>query len=133
MNRRFLAYVIVFSILFADGCGCQQTDYSELPSPDGRYVAIEREEDCGATTPFGTGISIQSRHPRLGMRWLGFPSKRVFLADVALRNTRVRWLDNQNLEIVCTGCEKYGVAERVDAWRDVKVHFDVGKAKKGEY
>jgi hypothetical protein len=38
-----------------------------------------------------------------------------------------------NLEIVCTACEKYGVAERVDERRDVKVHFDVGKAQNSEY
>jgi hypothetical protein len=120
-------------MLFMGGCGSQQTDYRELRSPDGRYVVIEREEDWGATTPFGTDISIQSRHPRLGMRWLGFPSKRVFLADVGLRSTRVRWLGDHDLEIVCTDCERYGVAERVDAWRDIKVHFDVGKAKMGDY
>jgi hypothetical protein len=120
-------------MLSMDGCGCQQSNYSELDSPDGRYVIVEREENCGATDPFSAAISIQARHPRLGISWLDFPSKRVFLADVSHLDTRIRWLSNHDLEIVCTGCEKYGIAERADAWRDVKVHFDVGKAKMGEY
>ena len=115
------------------GCGCEQSDYKVWASPDGRYVVIGRESNCGATDPFGTSISVQSQHPRLNLAWLGFPSKRVFLADVRISNTRVRWIDNYDLEIVCTDCERYGVAERVNEWRDLRVHFDVGKATKGEY
>ena len=34
---------------------------------------------------------------------------------------------------ICTGCEKYGVATRVEEWRDVKIHFDVGNAPKGPF
>ena len=132
MIRKRLVCAAILSSLALGGC-CEQSDYKEVPSPDGRYVVIEREENCSALDPFGTAISIQSRQPRLGMAWLGFPNKRVFLADVRLSNTRVRWLDNYNVEIVCTYCERYGVAERVDEWRDLRMHFDVGKATKGEY
>jgi hypothetical protein len=113
------------------GCGCEQSAYHEVPSPDGQYVVVEKETNCGATDPFGTAISIRSRQPRLGMSWLGYPSKRVFLADVSLRKTRVTWLNARDLEIVCTDREKYGIAERVNGWRDVRVRFDVGKAGKG--
>lgn len=67
------------------------------------------------------------------MAWLGFSSKRLFLADVSLHSAHVKWLDNRNLEIRCTDCEKYGVAEEVDGWKDVKVKFEVGKAGKGIY
>lgn len=133
MTRKLLLSVTILSVLTLNGCGCEQSGYKESQSPDGKYLVIERETNCGATNPFGTAISVQSRQPRLGMAWLGFPNKRVFLADVSLRNTRVRWLDKRDVEIVCTGCEKYGVAERVQEWRDVRVHFDVGKAQKGEY
>ncbi len=133
MTRKLLLDVTILWVLVLGGCGCEQSDYKELPSPDGKYVVVERETNCGVTDPFGTAISVQSRQPRLGTAWLGFPNKRVFLADVSLRNTQVRWLDSRDLEIVCTDCERYGIAERVDEWRDVKVHFEVGKAKKGEY
>jgi hypothetical protein len=132
MIRKLLVCAAIVSSLVLGGC-CEQSDYKELASPDGRYVVIEREDNCGATDPFGTAISIQSRHPRLGVAWLGSPNRRVFLANVGLRNTRVRWLDNYNVEIVCTDCERYGVAERLDEWRDLRMHFDVGKATKGEY
>ncbi len=133
MTRTLLLAVTILLFLALDGCGCEQSGYKELLSPDGQYVVIERETNCGATDPFGTAISVRSRQPRLGMAWLGFPSKRVFLADVSLRNTRVTWLDSRDLEIVCTNCEKYGVAERVEGWRDIKVKFDVGKAGKGVF
>lgn len=133
MTRTLFLAVTILLLLALVGCGCEQSDYRELPSPDGQYVVIEKETNCGATDPFGTAISVRSRQPRLGVRWFRFPSKRVFLADVSLRNTRVAWLDNRNLEIVCTDCEKYGVAERVEEWRDIRVKFDVGKAGKGVF
>jgi len=131
MKRTALLVVTLVSFLIFQGCGCQQSGYKEVSSPDGQYVVIETETNCGATDPFGTAISIQSKQPRLGMGWLGYRSKRVFLADVGLRNTSVTWIDNRNLQIGCTDCEKYGIAERVEAWRDVKVKFNVGKAGKG--
>lgn len=131
MIRKLLVSTVIVWVLVLDGC-CEQTGYKELPSPDGQYVVIEKETNCGATVPFGTDILVQSRQPRLGMSWLGFPEKRVFSADVGLRNAQVKWLDNRNLEIVCTYCERYGAPERVDQWRDVRVHFDVSKAAKGE-
>jgi hypothetical protein len=133
MTRKLLLGVTILWVWVLGGCGCEQSDYKELLSPDGKYAVVARETNCGATDPFGTAISVQSRQPRMGTARLGFPNKRVFLADVSLRNTQIRWLDNHDLEIVCTDCERYGVAERVDGWRDVKVHFDIGKAKKGEY
>lgn len=133
MTRTLLLAGTISLFLALDGCSCEQSGYKELPSPDGQYVVIERETNCGATDPFGTAISIRYQQPRLGMAWLGFPSKRVFLADVSLRNTRVAWLDNRHVKIVCTGCEKYGVAERVEGWRDIKVEFDVGKAGIGVF
>jgi hypothetical protein len=131
--RTRLVLTAVVSLLALEGCGCQQSAYQEEFSPDGQYVAIEKETNCGATDPFGTEISIRSRQPRLGLALLGYPSKRVFLADVSLRDTHVSWLDSRHLAIVCTGCEKYGIAERVEAWGDVKVRFNVGKAGKGVY
>ena len=133
MTRKLLFAITICLFLTLAGCGCEQSGYNEAPSRDGQYVVIERETNCGATDPFGTAISVRFRQPRLGMAWLGFPSKRVFLADVSLRNIRVTWLDNRDLEIVCTDCEKYGVAERVEGWRDIKVKFDVGKAGKGVF
>lgn len=133
MIRTLLFPAMIVSLLALAGCGCQQSGYTEVPSPDGQYVVIERESNCGATDPFGTAISIQSRQPRLGMAWLGYPSKRVFLADVRMRNTSVAWVDNHDLKVGCTGCEKYGIAERVEAWRNLTVKFDVGKAGTGVF
>jgi hypothetical protein len=132
MTRALLSVVTILLVFGLNGCGCEQTGYKELPSPDGRYVVVERESNCGATDPFGTAISLRTRNSRLGISWLG-PRKRVFLADVSLHNTSVEWLDNGHLNIACTDCEKYGIAERVEGWRDVKINFDVGKAGKGVF
>lgn len=135
MTRSLISAALTALLVILGGCGCQQSAYRALPSPDQQYVVIEIETNCGATDPFGTAISIQSRQPRLGIQWLGFPSKRVFLADVSIKDTEVRWLDKRNLEIVCDDayCVKYGIAEMVRGWKDVKISFDIGQAKKGEY
>ena len=117
----------------AGGCHCLQTGYAEVKSPDGRYVAIERETNCGATDPFGTEVTIRAQEPRFGLAWFGHASKRIFLADVRLGDVHVKWTDGRNLEVACTGCEKYGVAKEVSAWRDVEVKFDVGTARKGVF
>lgn len=135
MIRALLASMVIVGILALGGCGCQQTGYKELLSPNGDYVAVERETDCGATEPYRTAISVRTQQPRSGVQWLGFPAKRVFLADVVLTDTHVQWLDDHDLEITCSDatCVKYGIVERVNAWRDVKIRFNVGKAKKGEF
>ncbi len=133
MSRALLLAATIALFLTLVGCGCSQSSYREEPSPDRQYLAVESETNCGATDPFGTEISVRSRQPRLGVSWLGYPNKRVFLANVSLSKTSVRWLDNRYLEIICTDCEKYGVAEKIEAWRDIKVKFDVGKAGKGVF
>jgi len=135
MSRTLLLPTTVVLLLVLGGCGCQQTGYKELLSPHGNYIAIERETDCGATEPYRTAISIRTAQPTLGAHWLGFAAKRVFLADVVLTDTDVQWLSDHDLKITCSDatCVKYGIVERVNAWRDVKIHFDVGKAKKGEF
>lgn len=135
MIRGLLASMAMAGILALGGCGCQQTGYKELLSPRGDYVAVERETNCGATEPYRTAISVRTLQPRLDAHWLGFTAKRVFLADVVLTDTHVQWLDDHDLEITCSDatCVNYGIVERVNAWRNVRIHFDVGKAKKGEF
>ncbi|HKW03244.1 MAG TPA: hypothetical protein VJN96_25685 [Vicinamibacterales bacterium] len=133
MRRQLSLWALCLVLTVSTACGCQQTAYKELASPNGGYVAVQRETNCGATDPFGTEISIRSREPRAGIALFGFATRRVFLADVALSRTRVTWLDTRTLEIVCTDCEKYGVAEMVATWREVTVKFDVGKAGKGVF
>ena len=89
MSRTLLLPATIVLLFVFGGCGCQQSAYKQLPSPDREYLVVERETDCGATNPFGTAISVRFDKPRLGMASLGFPSKRVFLADVALTDTKV--------------------------------------------
>ena len=133
MNRAPLPLLAVAVLTVTGGCRCIQTGYVELRSPDGRYVAVERETDCSATDPFATAITIRSRQARFGLAWLGHASRSIFLADVALHDVHVEWADSRNLKITCTGCEEYGVAEKVGAWRYVRVKFDVGAAPKGVF
>ena len=131
----FWLSIVTLPVLTGTGCSsCQQSDYKELASPDGRYMLIERELNCSALDPYRVTLSIQSRQPRLGVGWLGFPDKEVFAASVRISpNTQIRWLDNDNVEVSCTGCEKYGVATRIEEWRDLKIHFQVGNAQKGPF
>jgi hypothetical protein len=133
MTPKLLPVVVALALLVSVGCSCQQSGYRQVSSPDERYILVERELNCSALDPYRVTVSIQSRAPRLGFSRLGFPSKEVFAADASLRDTQIKWLDNHNIEVICTGCEKYGVAERVAGWRDINVKFDVGKAGKGVF
>lgn len=133
MTRTILLAVLAFTMIVSDGCSCQQSNYRELSSPDQQYTIIARELNCSALDPYRVTASIRSMKPRLGFAWLGFPSKEVFAADVSLQDTQMKWLDSYDVEITCTDCEKYGIAVRVDQWRDIKVKFSVGKAGKGVF
>ena len=135
-SREYSLLLIVTTILCACiiGCsGCQQSDLRKAISPDGTYVLVERELNCSALDPYGTILTIQRQRARLGISWLGYRHKQVFAADVPLRQTEVKWLDNRNVEIVCRGCERYGIATRVEQWGDIRMHFDVGAAQKGVF
>lgn len=110
-------------LMVLQGCGCSQTGQKLFPSPDREYVAIETETNCGATDPFATEVVIRSGKPRLNIERLGYPQKRVFLADVGISSTQVTWLDKRKLEIRCTGCEKYGIATRLSGWKDVEIIY----------
>ena len=134
MIGRLLFFIVTLGSLAAVGCSsCQQSDFRQLASPDGRYVLLEKEVNCSALDPYGVRLTIRAQQPRLGATWLGFPQKEVFAADVALGMTQIKWIDNHNVEVSCTGCEKYGLATRVEEWKDVKIHFNVGNAKKGAF
>jgi len=134
MIERLLFCIVTLCSLAAAGCSsCQQSDSRQLASPDGRYVLLEKEVNCSALDPYGVRLTIRAQLPRLGATWLGFPQKEVFAADVALGMTQIKWIDNHNVEVSCTGCEKYGLATRVEEWNDVKIHFNVGNAKNGVF
>lgn len=134
MNKSFTVFILGLVSIVLNGCsGCVQSNYKQMISPDGQHALIEREIDCSALDPRGTLISIQSERPRLGIEWLGFAHKQVFAADVPLNRTQVKWLDNRNVEVTCTGCEKYGIATRVEVWKDIRVHLNAGNARNGVF
>lgn len=100
-------------------------------SPDGKYLLVEKEINCGALDPYTVMLTVRSQQPRLNLPLFGFPQKEVFAANITLQKTAITWIDNKNIEVSCTGCEKYGIATRVKKWRDLTFHYSVGKAQKG--
>jgi len=44
---------------------CENEILTELPSPDGRLIAVVFERDCGATTDFSTQVSVLPKASRL--------------------------------------------------------------------
>ena len=45
---------------------CENQVVAEMKSPDGRHKAVEFERDCGATTDFGTQVSVIKSNKQLG-------------------------------------------------------------------
>lgn len=135
MISRYVVSIFLSSLLLiAVGCsGCVQSDFRELKSPDGHFLLRAKETDCAATDPYGTTITIWSSRPRLGIGWLGFQHMEIFAADVPMNETSMVWNDSRNIEISCIGCERYGVATKVETWDGIQIHFNVGNAQKGVF
>jgi hypothetical protein len=86
---------------------CDVTSESELPSPDGRYVAVERETICvaglGINTSVGKRVLINTRPP-------GRSSEAEIFITFDTPPT-VRWLANDLLEITVNAVNAINVSQ----------------------
>ena len=108
-----LLYVLLYLLLFIGGFfvlfgglwvnSCTYHDTVEVSSPDGRYVARFRVENCG-----GVLGDIDSRVTiRDTVRpYLNVPEDRVVLDSLA-RNLKIRWADARTLVVEYTPQAKY--------------------------
>ncbi|HEX2998643.1 MAG TPA: DUF5412 family protein [Armatimonadota bacterium] len=107
------------------------TVLATTPSPDGRYVALLIERDCGATTDYATRVELC----RQGIcPWL---DKRIVFSLNGRAPVTVQWRDARHVHISCPDGEFYNEKQRHDfaiycarpRWHDVTITY---RTKTGE-
>jgi hypothetical protein len=103
---------------------CGEDVISEETSPDGRYIAVLFERNCGATTPYVDHINLRLATMKFNTEFFDgtITSGEVF--TVARRNEgRVRfgWSGPRHLEIESP--ESEGNYHHQSDWRDVRIEY----------
>lgn len=93
----FFAGLAIWGIFYAlaelgGSALCKTTPGLQLASPDGKKLVSSSMTDCGATTNWQSGISIEDRH-------YGSVYRGLFGFDGKPDEFTLRWLDDRTLEI----------------------------------
>ena len=88
-------------------------------SPNAQYSAVVYQRSCGATTGWGTFITI-------------FPSsekfkgggKGVIYGIDGLYGINVTWPDDTHLRVECIRCDQTKIFKQDSKWRDVTVSYE---------
>jgi hypothetical protein len=118
-------FVIVFSISIP-GCNvdfariwCDEKVDEHVQSPDGEYIATAFEQNCGATAPYVTVVSIRDASEAFDAE----NASLVFSAK-GQRGIRLEWRDNRLLMIGVVGLEWITVYSKTYSWRDVVIQYE---------
>jgi hypothetical protein len=98
---------------------CSSVVLTEIPSPDGRYIATAFERNCGATSPYVRIVSIRPEGTRLRPEDDG---SWVFVTQDQ-PNVAVRWSGPRQLTVVTGGYSRTPSEQRLKTahWKDVGV------------
>lgn len=107
--------------------GCQPrifTDCADLlkvqtESPDGRYVAVLIERDCGATTDFSSLLSLRDARLATDDR-----DADIVLAVAGRSDITFEWTENRVLSV---HLQEEEVVRRASNWRDVRIIYLTSK------
>lgn len=108
-------YVASSSLSFS----CSTLVITEMPSPDGRYIATVFERNCGATSPYLRIVSIRPEGTRLRP---DDDDSTVFVTKDQ-PNVRVSWSGPRQLTVVTDGYSRTPSEQRLKTahWKDVGV------------
>jgi hypothetical protein len=103
---------------------CGEEVVQELRSPDGRYVAISMERNCGATTGYVEHVNLRAANKKLSSDFFNGTIRdgEVFVFEQRGGDTspRFAWSSNQTLKIENTCDER---TWKSDVWRDVSIDY----------
>jgi hypothetical protein len=117
----FVLIIISFVGIFLFLGGCATRESTPLFSPDNRYSVQTSEQNCGATTPFNTYVTVKKSDER--------KVQEVLFIHRKLEDVELKWLDNNNLQISYTDTrcpklhpdwDKYDVSLGPNSWNDLK-------------
>jgi hypothetical protein len=123
LARLILAAVLIIIVRFAvvyialtPVCG--NTVVKEMVSPDGKYVAVVFDRDCGATTSFERIVMLRQRSDKLNpndyQEWI-FTAPRQPQVEIS-------WANSTRLVIRSNSSGESN--KPADHWRDVQIAMD---------
>jgi hypothetical protein len=127
MKRGRGSSVLVFIslTLLPIACSCVDQIRSDVPSPDGAYIAAFFERNCGATTDYVTHVSLRRSDLPLSR------SDDVLIMEFR-QDITMRWLEPRRLLIEYRKCANDPGAFRIrsvaTSWRGVVIEHREGAA-----
>ncbi|MEY2527569.1 MAG: hypothetical protein QOE73_2340 [Verrucomicrobiota bacterium] len=123
MKIRALLILVVMALSSCDypvlfGLCKDKITYGSI-SPDGKYIAIVYQRDCGAPGGLATFVSIQ---PSVA-KFEGRPKDAIFAVDGPVP-VAVSWTDSSNLRIECIRCSPDKIFKQKTAWRNIAVSHE---------
>jgi hypothetical protein len=132
MQTKTKMWIVIVAGLLIAGCAtyyyvassslssnCSSSVLTEVPSPDGRYIATAFERNCGATSPYVRIVSIRPEGTRLRPEDDG---SWVF-ATKDQPNIGVSWSGPRQLTVVTGGYSRTPSEQRLKTahWKDVGI------------
>jgi hypothetical protein len=102
---------------------CGEDVIRELRSPDGHYVAVSMERNCGATTGYVEHVNLRAASKRFSSDFFDGTVKdgEVLVFERSGDNTpRFTWSGNKTLKIE-NACDKG--TWKLDVWKDVSIDY----------
>jgi hypothetical protein len=126
MMRRFVSGLPVAALcILMASCLGQSVVKVEKRSPNGKYKADLIEGDTGAVGGWESAVLISQTNPSIWARLLGHKRETVF--GISLRSTHVAfvWTNDSQLVVTCSGCDATKIELQRNAWKDVKVSYQI--------
>ena len=131
---KFLVIGVLFINVLSFSCShqslCGDLVRAIAVSPGGKYTATLFVRDCGATSPFATNVSLQTK-------WLGLiPSQRVIFTARNLPRIKLIWKNRRTLQIQCSECRRitpYGetlIFRQERSWQGARISYSFNSGEK---
>jgi hypothetical protein len=119
-----LTFSLICMLLWFLRPRCEQEIGESVTSLDGEYVASTVVENCHATTPAVTLITIRHINQRFSRSFYSnaITDQPVMILRGANYNLKLRWVA-QGLRVECKACGSGNVIEKRDSVNGVDIHF----------
>ena len=89
------------------GCDtCGDAELKRAPSPDGHFIAVLMERDCGATTGWARTVALETTSDTSTVEWLRLAFRRELLVSSGQDVVDLKWSGDGELTVVHKGVLK---------------------------
>ncbi len=121
--RIFCSVLCLMQLAFVAACLGQSRLVSEQPSPAGRYKAELWEGDTGAVGTWISSVTLVDMKRSFWSHLVGDDKETVFGVDARSTQVKLRWLNDNQLEITCERCGSSPIDLKKSSWRDVTITY----------